>query len=212
MSRASLIAAVLVAAAVAPVLRAQDRPPLFFREDWTETPAALPITQTHVASADLLLTLHGPGGPRLKKSHHDRPADDPFYLWSGDADAPWAATLRHRRAAVDLSRLGKVRWRARQTGFRRLHLVLRLADGTWIVGDDPDAASGDWRIREINIGDLRWRRLDIDKVVEGPPVPSPDLSRVIEIGVTDLMRGGGTPASSRLDWIEVYGWKVSDQE
>jgi hypothetical protein len=200
-----------IALAFAPDVRAQDRPPLFFREDWTETPAALPVTQAHVASADLLLTLHGPGGPRIKKSHHERPADDPFYIWSGEAEGPWALSLRHRRAAVDLSRLAKVRWRARQTGFRRLHLVLRLADGAWIVGDDPDDASGDWRVREINVADLRWRRLDIDKVIEGAPAPSPNLSRVVEIGVTDLMRGGGTPARSRLDWIEVYGWKVDDQ-
>lgn len=206
--RFPFFAAVAVAAAFAPAVRAQDRPPLFFREDWTETPAALPITQGHVANADLLLTLHGPGGARLKKSHHDRPADDPFYIWSGDADAPWVASLRHRRAAVDLNRLAKVRWRARQTGFRRLHLALRLADGTWIVSDESDGASGDWRIHEFNVGDLHWRRLDVVKAVEGAPVAAPDLSRVVEIGVTDLMTGGGTPASSRLDWIEVYGWKV----
>jgi len=30
------------------------------------------------------------------------------------------------------------------------------------------------------------------------------LSRVDEVGFTDLMAGGGTPASSRLDWIEVW--------
>jgi len=31
---------------------------------------------------------------------------------------------------------------------------------------------------------------------------------VDEIGWTDLMTGGGTPASSRVDWFEVYGWPV----
>jgi hypothetical protein len=36
-------------------------------------------------------------------------------------------------------------------------------------------------------------------------VERPDLSRVDEIGWTTLMTGGGTPASSRVDWMEVYG-------
>ena len=86
---------ILAAIAVSTALGAQDGP-IFFREDWTETPAAQPITQGHVSNSDLVLTLHGPGGARMKKSHHDQPADDPFYVWSGEADGPWAVTLRHR--------------------------------------------------------------------------------------------------------------------
>jgi hypothetical protein len=46
-------------------------------------------------------------------------------------------------------------------------------------------------------------------VTEGNPVKNPDLSKIAEIGFTDLMPGGGTPASSRVDWIEVYGKEVS---
>jgi hypothetical protein len=208
MPRHTIIAALLTAAALGQEAGAQQRPPLFFREDWTETPAVLPVSQAHVANADLLLTLHGAGGARIKKSHHDRPPDDPFYIWSGEAEAPWAVSLRHRRDAVDLGRLAKVRWRAKQTGFRRLHLILRLTGGGWIVSDESDGASSDWRIHEFNVSDLHWRELDIAQVIEGAPVATPDLSRVDEIGITDLMRGGGTRASSRLDWIEVYGWKV----
>jgi len=186
-------------------LYAQDRPPLAWREDWKETPAALPITQEHVANADLILELHGPGRDGIKKSHHDTPKDDPYYVWSGECRGAWAVSLRHRSAWVDLTGLGRVRWRARQEGFRRLRLILRLADGRWLVSDQSDDRSRDWRVREFNLGDLRWRRLDIEKVVEGPWVENPDLGRVEAIGFTDLMSGGGTPASSRLDWIEVWG-------
>ena len=49
---------------------------------------------------------------------------------------------------------------------------------------------------------------NIAKVTEGKWAPNPDLSKVEEIGWTDLMPGGGTPASSRLDWIEVYARAV----
>ena len=65
--------------------------------------------------------------------------------------------------------------------------------------------SEDWREREFIVADLSWRRLDIEKVIEGRHVNAPDLSRVVEIGFTDLMTGGGSDACSRLDWIEVWG-------
>jgi hypothetical protein len=184
------------------------RPGLFFREDWRETPAATPVTQEHVANPDLLLTRHGPGEAKIKKSHHDQPADDPFYVWSGETTANWALSLRHRHSFVDLTGQAKIRWRAKQTGFRQLRLILKLADGRWLVGDRADDASADWRITEFNLADLRWRALDIATVTEGRWEPNPDLRRVDEIGCTDLMSGGRTPASSRLDWIEVYGCPV----
>lgn len=185
------------------------QPALAFREDWKETPAATPVTQDHVANPDLILTLHGPGGSRMKKSHHDQPADDPYYIWSGDTTAPWAVTLRHRRGPVDLSGAARVRWRARQSGFHELRLIVQADSKQWLVADQSDDASADWREREFPIRDLTWRALDITRIVEGRAVERPDLSRVLAIGVTDLRAGGGTPASSRLDWIEVYGGVLS---
>ncbi len=184
-------------------LFAQDRPGVFFREDWKELPAAEPVTPEHVANADLTMALYGPGRNFIKKSHHDRPADDPFYIWSGDCQANWAIALRHKTAFADLTGLAKIRWRSKQSGFRELRIILKLANGNWLVSDVSDGPSNDWRVREFNISDIRWRALNIETVVEGAWVEKPDLARVDEVGWTDLMRGGGTPASSRLDWIEV---------
>ncbi len=203
-NRGVMRSTLLVLSLFAAVAWAQDRPGLFFREDWKEIPPETPISQKHVANPDLILTLHGPGASGLKKSHHDKPADDPYYLWSGQAEGNWAMSLRHRTMDADLTGLAKIRWRTKQAGFRELRIILKLADGTWLVSDQSDPPSTDWRIREFNIGDIRWRELDIEKVVEGRWVENPDLSRVREIGVTDLMRGGGSFACSRLDWIEVY--------
>lgn len=187
---------------------AQDRPALFLREDWAEIPAATPVNQQHVVNENLILSLHGPGKAAIKKSHHDRPADDPYYIWSGDCMANWAVSLRHRESDVDLTGLAKIRWRAKQSGFRQLRLIVKLAGGQWLVSDAADGPSADWREREFNLADIRWRALDIEKVVERNWVAEPDLSQIEEIGFTDLMAGGGTPASSRLDWIEVYGRAV----
>jgi hypothetical protein len=183
----------------------EHRPGLFFREDWRETPASTPITQEHVANADLRLALYGPGKDGVKKSHHDKPADDPYYVWSGTCPGTWAVTLQHRKSFVNLTGLAKIRWRTMQGGFHRLHVVLKLADGSWMVSEQSEGASRDWRLSEWNLPDLTWRKLDIKGIVEGPPMANPDLARVDEIGFTDLMPGGQSVACSRLDWIEVYG-------
>jgi hypothetical protein len=188
---------------------AQERPALFFREDWKEIPPAKPVTQEHVSHPDLLVLRYGPGEAGIKKSHHDQPADDPWYIWSGEASGNWAITLRHKKAYVDLTGLAKVRWRSHQAGFRQLRLILKLANGRWLVSDEFDGPSSDWRIHEFNLADIHWRRLDIQRIVEGPWEMNPDLSNVEEVGWTDLMTGGGSVACSRLDWIEVYGRAIS---
>jgi len=191
---------------------AQDRPGLFFREDWAEIPAATPITREHVSNGELTLSLHGPGRAGIRKSHHDRLADDPFYVWSGDCAGNWAVSLRHRESDMDLTALAKIRWRSKQSGFRQLRVIVKLAGGPWLVSDAFDGPSADWREREFHIADIRWRTLDIESIVERNWVRDPDLSRVEEVGFTDLMSGGGTPASSRLDWMEVFGRAVKRAE
>lgn len=201
---------VVLILSVFPIIQctAQYRPSQFFREDWKEIPAATPATQAHVVNKDLILGLYGPGCDSIKKSHHDTPSDDPYYIWSGLCLGNWVVTLKHTQSFVDLSSYGKVLWRSKQSGLRCLHLVLRLADGTWLVSDKGDCMSKDWRICEFNIADITWYVLNINTVTEVKPVLNPDLSRVDEIGFTDLMQGGGSDACSRLDWIEVYGKQV----
>lgn len=189
-------------------LNAQYRPGLFFREDWKEIPAATPVTQQHVSNKDLLMKLYGPGADSIKKSHHEAPVDDPYYIWSGTCQGNWAVTLMHNKSFVDLTGYSKVMWRSKQAGLRCLHLIIKLADGTWLVSSQGDCLSKDWRITEFNIQDLSWYSLNIKAIIEIKPVSNPDLSKVDEIGFTDLMTGGGSDACSRLDWIEVYGKPV----
>ena len=181
------------------------RPPLFFREDWRETEAATPVTQDHVANSNLTLHLYGPGREGVKKSHHDKPYDDPFYIWSGTANGNWALTLRHRTHDADLTGQSKIRWRSKQAGFRELRVILKLASGQWLASAESDGPADDWREREFILAGMRWRKLDINTITEAAWVPNPNLTRVEEIGFTDLMSGGESSACSRLDWIEVWG-------
>ena len=73
--------------------------------------------------------------------------------------------MRHNSAIVDLTALAKIRWRTKQAGFRQLRIILKLADGTWVVSDQVDGPSIDWRVREFNMGDIRWRKLDIESIL-----------------------------------------------
>ena len=183
----------------------QYRPSLFFREDWKETSPETPVNQDHVANPDLILGLYGGAIDSMRKSNHDHPDDDPFYVWSGLCQGNWAVTLRDPGSIVDLSEFAKIKWRTKQSGFRCLHILLKLADGTWLVSDQCDGRSGDRRIKEFNIADIKWHTLDIGTITEKQPIDNPDLSKVDEIGFTDLMAGGRSAACSRVDWIEVYG-------
>ena len=192
-------------------LQASDvgRAPLVFREDWTASPPAIPLTQRDVANPELKVAVHGLGPPLVKKSYHDARDWDPHYVWSGLAKTPWAVSLSLKDGGLmDLSGTATVRWRSRQSGFRALRAVIELEAGQWLVSEQSDGASDQWRIGEFAFSSSRWRQLDPATVTEGPWAEAPDLTRVRSVGFTDLMPGGRSGACSRLDWIEVYGQRV----
>ena len=200
---------IFIACCILAYSTASSQSKLFFREDWKEIPAATPVTQEHVANPNLIMSLYGPAKDEIKKSNHPPIPNDPYYIWSGDCKGNWALSLRNRDKWVDLTGDAKINLRTRQSGFRQLHLILKTGTGDWLVSDQSVAYAPDWIEKEFKIADLSWRKLNIDAVTEGNPVKNPDLSKIAEIGFTDLMPGGGTPASSRVDWIEVYGKEVS---
>jgi hypothetical protein len=210
-------AAATPAAPVAPRYVPEDhRPPLFFREDFTDAPEETPVTQASITNRSLAFGLYGPGKDGVAKSKHASPKDDPSYVWLGACLQLCGVTLRHRDSYVDLTGLAKIRWRTKQTGFHQLRLIVKLADGTMLVSDYFEGGSTDWRETEVAVQDIRWRRLDTRVMNDGPWVEKPDLSKVDEIGWTDLAAGsghgsGGLVGSSRTDWIEVYGLPVKRQ-
>jgi hypothetical protein len=204
----------------APTPQRLQYPPLFFREDWTLA-SGLPNTNTpqepehtivqgDVANPNLEVHLYGDKvGPVTVKQTYN---DDITYVMTLLCTSSCAITLRDKNNDVDLTGLATIRWRAKISGFHQLHPILKLADGTWLVGDHATGYSTDWLESQIQLVDVRWRILNIENVIEGRGdnwVERPNLSRVEEVGFTDLMRGGGHGApGSRIDWIEVYGKPV----
>src|SRR4051812_10413047 len=145
------------------------RPPLFLSESWKSLPTpaddhgAWPASQGGVASPNLQLSLHGTSGKEIQLVTVRGAADVyPMNLWTGTTTSPSAATLRDRNNFVDLSDpLAKIRWVVRTSGFHQVRPVVKLADGTWLVGDRPTGPSLDFNETDVSIADLRWIKLDI---------------------------------------------------
>ena len=196
-------------------------PPVFFREDWKfdtsvpnvndEREPEHQIVQGDVANANLEVHLYGDkAGTRTVLQPYNK---NITYVMSLLCTSNCAITLRDKNNDVNLTGLAMWTWRTRISGFHLLRPILKLADGTWLVGDKTAGLSNDWVQAEFLLGDVRWRTLDITNVVEGREarwVDNPDLSKVEEIGFTDLMRGAGhgSGGGSRVDWIQVTGTPV----
>lgn len=141
---------------------------------------------------------------------------DPANLWTGVCQTPVAVTLRHRSSYVDLTGLARIRWVTRVSGFHVLRPVVKLADGSWFVGDyaegAPSANSTLFLESEFAVASVRWLPLDISRVVTvGQTWVQPDLSRVDEIGFADLLPGSGHGWGGfvNLGRIEVFGRSVA---
>ncbi len=195
------------------------RPAVFFSEPWRPLPTppddhgAWPASQGGVSNPNLELKLYGTSGKEIQLVAGRAQSDvTPNNLWTGTTTSPSAAALRDRNNFVDLSgALAKIRWVVRTSGFHQAWPILKLADGTWLVGDRASGAQADFNESDISLADLRWLKLDIARVVAvGTWIEHPDLSKVDEIGFADLMPGSGHGPGGYINVgrIEVYGKAV----
>ena len=133
----------------------------------------------------------------------------PTNLWTGTTTSPSAVALRDKNNFVDLSApLAKIRWVVRTSGFHQAWPIVKLADGTWLVGDRPSGLQADFNENEITPTDLRWLKLDITRVVTvGTWIDHPDLKKVDAVGFADLMPGSGHGSGGYINVgrIDVYG-------
>ena len=198
---------------------APSRPPLFFGESWKglSTPAddhgAWPASQEGVANPNLQLTLHGTSGKEIQLVAVRGSADVyPVNLWTGTTTSPSGASLRDRNNFVDLTDpFAKIRWTVRTSGFHQARPIVKLVDGTWLVGDHTTGPSADFNVDDVSIADVRWIKLDVARMVAvGNWVEHPDLSKVDEVGFADLMPGSGHGAGGYVNVarFEVYGKPV----
>ena len=194
--------------APAPAARRGPQPiPLFLKETWKDT-AAIPVTQAGVANPDLELKIYGATKDDMTINNEGGVP----HVWTGLCPAGCAVMLRHKDSFADLTGKARARWYTKTSGFHQVRPIVKLADGTWLVGDRAEGTITDWIVSEVNFSELRWLKLDIERVVTtGNYINNPDLSKVDEIGFADLMPGSGHGAGGWSDvaQFEVFGKAVS---
>lgn len=198
---------------------APTRPPVFFSESWKALPTPTddhgewPASQAGVANPNLVLSLYGPSGKDITLvAVRGNPDVYPLNLWTGVTTSPIGATLRDKDNYVDLSEaLAKIRWTIRTSGFHQVRPLIKLADGTYLVGDRTTGPVGDFVQSDISIPDVRWMKVDAARMVTvGNLIDRPDLTKVDEVGFADLMPGSGHGNGGWVNVakIEVFGRPV----
>jgi hypothetical protein len=193
-------------------------PGIFIDETWkrpANEPGQVPWTQANVASPNLELHVYGADAKNLTISGAPDSQTGPLNLWTGLCTAPVAVTLRDKDHYVDLTGLAKVRWITRASGFHEVRPVIKLADGTFLVGDHAESSTTTFLESEFAFFGLRWIKLDPVRVVTtgvyGPVgdaaswIEHPDLSKVDEVGFVDLTPGTGHGSGG---WINVGHFQV----
>lgn len=193
---------------------------LIFEERWTRAPLAQPMKQENLGNQHLRLHLYG-DVEGIRKTMHA--VED--YTYTGETRNTWMITVSDPASYFDLRLPGKVMLRTRNTGFRLTHIVIRTSDGRFYVSEEGSGESSAWMNRDYILADLQWRNVTMDDrptsvnpnrpadpkrhVIVATSRATPDLSKIDEIGFTDLLPGGFIPATTRINAWAVYGKKAA---
>jgi hypothetical protein len=216
-----IVMASAVHAAQAPAGRGQaastppaaTRPPLLFKEEWREprfegerTDVNQRFTPYVVTNERIEAKLYGSDSHVIRAAQHEGRID----LWTGMATSPVAVTLRDKRNYVDLTGLARLRWIVRTNAIHTLYPVVKLADGTMIVGNRGVSTDGEFLQVEVAFGGMKWFKLDPAKVVVLLEVVNPDLSKVDEVGLATLAPAGGhgIAGSANFSTVELFAKPV----
>lgn len=204
-------------------------PGLFLKVEWVrphsqdDTKVRYMPVQENIADPNVEIKYYGAAAKQILTTGAPGSEVTPYGVWSGTAESgPFAITFRDKNNYVDLTGLASIRWFVKTSGFHVVRPVVKLANGTLMVGDLGFSSVPKLTLSEFSLPDVRWIRLDPERVVTvngGRAVASPnseiwvsnpDLSKVDEIGFADLMPGSGhgTGGWIQLGNIEVYGKAV----
>lgn len=192
---------------------------LLFREVWTRE-MAQPMVQASLSNPNLTLHLYGNPDEIRKTSH---PTED--YTYTGETTTNWAITLGDPKSYWNLTGDARIRLKTRNSGFRTTHVVIKTADGKYFASEEGNPESSAWIERDYIFRDLTWRALLMTDTPTNasnrrqpnpkrvPIIPTtrttPDLTKVEEVGFSDLTEGGWIPATSRVQSWEVWGKAIA---
>jgi hypothetical protein len=214
---------------------AQQAPPpapvaatLAFKVEWVrptsqeDTKVRYMPVQQNVADPNVVMTFYGNAAKQILTTGAPGSTVTPYGVWGGTAEGPYAVTFKMKDAYVDMTGLANIRWFTKTTGFHSVRPVIKLADGNLLVGDLTFESMAKLSLHEFSLLNIRWIKLDSERIVTVPPgrvsgnpnvgiwFPTPDLTKIDEIGFVDLMPGSGHGQGGyiQLAGIEVNGKKV----
>jgi hypothetical protein len=171
-------------------------PELLFRMALENTTRALVTTEVLMNPGHTLQT-YGDGGNILVAIGKNE--TDPHFF-DGLCDKPCGLTFRDKNNYFDLTGKAKLKWTMIVSGFHRARPLIKLADGTLLIGDRAEGSIADWQQFEVSFSEVRWLKLDPARgVTLGNWVQDPNLSKVDEVGFFDVIPGSGV----RVDGVPV---------
>ena len=197
---------------------AAAEPTLVMKVEWVRPEGQtgqVPIVQGNVADPNLELKKYGKAAAQLLTSNQA----NPFGTWSGECEGPFAIAFRQKNNYVDLTGASRIHFAARTSGFNAVQPVIKLADGTMLVGEYQGVSIPIVAEFDFGLSGMRWIKLDPDRVVtlnagakSGGGAneiwyQNPDLSKVDEVGFADLMpsSGHGNGGFINVAQFDVYG-------
>jgi len=179
--------------------------------------ARVPLRPAAVATPDADLQPYGDGrnivvatgaGPQLPR------------LFFGLCTGPCGFTVRDRARAFDLTGRAFLRFTTIVSGLHRVRPLVKLADGTLLLGDEAEGSTADYHRYDVSFSDCRWLRLDgVRGVTLGATWVAADLTKVDEVGIFDVIPGSGEwtaagqpverqPAPPAGGWVAVSTFEV----
>jgi hypothetical protein len=147
------------------------------------------LTQDTITTPNVDLHLYGDGKSIVVAV--GKAPDDP-HIFTGLCDRPCGFTLQDRSNYFNLTGKANMKFSVQVSGFHLFRPLIKLADGTLLIGDQADGSIADRHPYEISFSEVRWLKLDPDRgVTLGKWVENPDLSKVEEVGYFDVIPGSG---------------------
>ena len=176
----------------------------------------VPLSQRTITTPNVDLQLYGDGKNIIEAVG---PGPNTPRLFFGLCEKPCGFTLRDKDNYFDLTGRANMKFTTIVSGFHRVRPLIKLADGTLLIGDQAEGSVADYHPYQISFNECRWLKLDpVRGVTLGVWVPNPDLSKVDEVGYFDVIPGSGAhmeglpvekqPAPPAGGWIAVSEFEV----
>jgi hypothetical protein len=176
----------------------------------------LPLTQDSITTPNVDLQLYGDGRNIIVATGSGANFPRTFF---GLCKGPCGFSLRDKNYYFDLRGSANIKFTTIVSGFHRVRPIIKLPDGTLLIGDQAEGSVADYHQYTISFSECRWLRLDpVRGVTLGGTWVVPDLSKVDEVGYFDVIPGSGAwteglavekqPAPPAGGWIAVSAFEL----